>query len=94
MRALSRALQRDADAHGPAPPHASGNPFFLREAVPFGEWEIPLGFTRDSEGGTCASGCHRVKSYVRSGGATGAGSDASKPTEAPAAGEGGTDAGH
>jgi len=47
-------------------PHASKKPHMLAESVPFGQWKIPIGFTDDKNGGTCASGCHSSKTYSRS----------------------------
>lgn len=47
--------------------HASNLPRHMRESVPFGAWEIPVNYTRGEDGGTCASGCHKPRSYSRSG---------------------------
>ncbi len=46
-------------------PHASKNDRFVRDSVAFGEWKLPIGFSKTPSGGTCASGCHAVKSYDR-----------------------------
>ncbi len=45
--------------------HGSNLPKHLRESVPYGMWNMPLGFTRTDNGGTCASGCHLPKEYNR-----------------------------
>ena len=45
--------------------HATPRPHMLTETVPFGPREIPLGYTGTANGGTCATGCHRSKSYDR-----------------------------
>jgi len=49
--------------------HASGNPFHVRDAVPFGTggWALPIGFTRTPTGGSCAPGCHVERGYDRGG---------------------------
>ncbi len=47
--------------------HATKNPHMLSAAAPFGEWKIPIGFTKEDSGGTCASGCHPSKTYNREG---------------------------
>lgn len=45
--------------------HASSKPHLIAEAVPFGAWQIPVGFTPAAEGGSCAPGCHRPYRYDR-----------------------------
>ncbi len=45
--------------------HASRQPRHIREAVPFGEWSLPVGFEQTSTGGRCAPGCHRAYRYDR-----------------------------
>ena len=55
--------------------HVSKNQKLLSESVPFGkwrnpngkweEWRIPIGFTATENGGSCAPGCHRGKTYDR-----------------------------
>ena len=45
--------------------HASTNPMHMAETVPFGNWQMPIDFTRTRTGGSCASGCHRKLSYDR-----------------------------
>ncbi len=53
-------------------PHASTNEHLLRTSVPFGSWELPIGFKATPDGGSCAPGCHLPKTYSR-GPAAGAG---------------------
>ena len=45
--------------------HASGNPMHVQEAVPYGNWKLPINFTSTQTGGKCASGCHRELAYDR-----------------------------
>jgi predicted CXXCH cytochrome family protein len=45
--------------------HATNNPRHIRDAVPFGSWELPVGFQITSEGGSCLPGCHGRFSYDR-----------------------------
>jgi len=45
--------------------HASGNPLHLRDTVPFGQWQMPIGFKKSDTGGSCAPGCHKEFSYDR-----------------------------
>jgi predicted CXXCH cytochrome family protein len=49
--------------------HASRRPFHIREAVPYGEagWMLPISYERTAGGGRCAPGCHKARSYSRSG---------------------------
>jgi predicted CXXCH cytochrome family protein len=49
--------------------HASKRPFHIREAVPFGAsgWELEINYQRSEEGGSCSPGCHKTRSYSRSG---------------------------
>jgi predicted CXXCH cytochrome family protein len=53
-------------------PHASKNEHLLRTSLPFGQWELPIGFKATPDGGSCAPGCHLPKTYSR-GPAPGAG---------------------
>jgi predicted CXXCH cytochrome family protein len=48
--------------------HASNQPHHLRETTPFGKWELPVGYSKTPDGGTCASGCHQELGYARGGG--------------------------
>lgn len=45
--------------------HSSTMPKHLRESVPFGEWQLPVGFQQTSDGGRCTPGCHLPKQYSR-----------------------------
>ncbi|RJQ48251.1 MAG: cytochrome C [Nitrospiraceae bacterium] len=45
--------------------HASNYPKHIREAVPFGGWELPLNFQKTDSGGSCTPGCHKIKKYDR-----------------------------
>ncbi len=45
--------------------HASNLPKHIRKSVPYGAWELPVGFSKTSTGGSCKSGCHVVKQYDR-----------------------------
>jgi predicted CXXCH cytochrome family protein len=45
--------------------HASEHSFHIRESVPFGKWELPVGFKPTKSGGSCAPGCHKEKAYDR-----------------------------
>ncbi len=45
--------------------HASNLPKHIRESVPYGKWELPVGFTKTETGGGCISGCHGLKDYDR-----------------------------
>jgi predicted CXXCH cytochrome family protein len=47
--------------------HASKEPHHLRATTPFGKWELPVGYKKLPEGGTCATGCHVERAYKRSG---------------------------
>jgi predicted CXXCH cytochrome family protein len=45
--------------------HASNFPKHIREAVPFGAWDLPLNFEKTESGGSCTPGCHKIKLYDR-----------------------------
>jgi predicted CXXCH cytochrome family protein len=45
--------------------HASNLPKHIREAVPYGVWELPIGFVKSESGGSCAPGCHVPVTYDR-----------------------------
>lgn len=45
--------------------HASKQKAHVRSAVPYGNWEFPLVFKANADGGTCAAGCHDEKKYSR-----------------------------
>ena len=45
--------------------HASNLPKHIRKSVPYGMWDLPVGFSKTETGGTCKSGCHLPKDYDR-----------------------------
>ncbi len=45
--------------------HASNHLKHIRDAVPFGSWEVPLNFKKTETGGSCLPGCHKIKKYDR-----------------------------
>ncbi len=47
--------------------HASSQEKHIRKSVPFGKmnWELPVTFTKFSDGGKCVVGCHSPKEYHR-----------------------------
>ncbi len=45
--------------------HASKRPKQIREAVPFGRWEVPTNYEKNDSGGKCAPGCHVPRGYDR-----------------------------
>ena len=45
--------------------HASNLPKHIRKSVPYGMWDLPVGFTKTVTGGSCKSGCHLPKVYDR-----------------------------
>jgi predicted CXXCH cytochrome family protein len=44
--------------------HASQKENHIREAVPFGQWSLPIRFEKKSDGGKCSPGCHAPKEYT------------------------------
>lgn len=46
-------------------PHGADNPALIARSVPFGRWNLPLGFVETETGGSCAPGCHRPYGYDR-----------------------------
>ena len=48
--------------------HASKRPVHIREAVPFGSsgWMLEINFQKSQDGGSCAPGCHKSRTYSRS----------------------------
>jgi len=46
-------------------PHASQRAFHIREAVPFGNWALPINYKPLKNGGQCSPGCHKPKQYQR-----------------------------
>ena len=47
--------------------HASKEPHHLRATTPFGKWELPVGYKKTPDGGSCATGCHVERAYKRGG---------------------------
>jgi predicted CXXCH cytochrome family protein len=47
--------------------HASKEAFHIRESVPYGDsgWMLPINFQQAENGGSCAPGCHKKRSYDR-----------------------------
>lgn len=47
--------------------HASSQERHIRESVPFGtsDWELPIKYTKFSDGGKCVVGCHVPREYHR-----------------------------
>jgi predicted CXXCH cytochrome family protein len=45
--------------------HASNLPKHISETVPYGKWNMPIGFTKSETGGTCKPGCHMPTPYDR-----------------------------
>jgi len=46
-------------------PHATNKIFLLADKVKFGNWDMPMKYTKLPKGGTCAPGCHSEKTYSR-----------------------------
>lgn len=45
--------------------HTGKNPVRIRESVPYGQWELPIGYKKTETGGSCAPGCHKEYAYDR-----------------------------
>ena len=45
--------------------HAGSQPKLIREKVPFGNWIMPVKFTKSNTGGSCLTGCHKEYTYDR-----------------------------
>lgn len=45
--------------------HATNNPRHIRDSVPFGNWSLPVGYTKTETGGQCSPGCHQTFRYDR-----------------------------
>lgn len=45
--------------------HGSNYPKHIRDAVPFGSWDLPIEFRKTETGGSCTTGCHQEKEYDR-----------------------------
>ena len=68
--------------------HATNAPKLVSKTVRFGQWDLPIGFSKTETGGKCESGCHLPKSYDRSEGADSSAPVAAPPEEKDGAGEG------
>ena len=45
--------------------HASKLPKQIAVTVRFGDWDLPIGFNKTENGGSCSPGCHSPKNYER-----------------------------
>jgi predicted CXXCH cytochrome family protein len=45
--------------------HASQNEHLIEDKVKFGNWELPIRYKANKNGGSCFPGCHAEKSYFR-----------------------------
>lgn len=45
--------------------HAGPNEFMIQNTVRFGNWDMPLRYTKTATGGTCVTACHAEKTYSR-----------------------------
>lgn len=45
--------------------HAASQPSLIHTQMNFGEWKVPIKFTKSNTGGTCLAACHREKKYDR-----------------------------
>ena len=45
--------------------HGSKNEHLIAGKVQFGNWEMPIKYTAQENGGTCLPGCHKEKKYAR-----------------------------
>ncbi|MCB2183404.1 MAG: hypothetical protein KQH63_15325 [Desulfobulbaceae bacterium] len=45
--------------------HGANKPKMMADVVAFGNWEMPVNFTKTETGGSCAPGCHDPRSYDR-----------------------------
>lgn len=45
--------------------HASTQDMHVRESVPYGQWQLPVSFTPNANGGSCTPGCHQSYAYDR-----------------------------
>jgi predicted CXXCH cytochrome family protein len=43
--------------------HAANNTKLVATTIRFGRWDMPLNFLEKENGGTCATGCHKERSY-------------------------------
>jgi predicted CXXCH cytochrome family protein len=59
--------------------HGGENPKLIADKVPFGQWSLPIKFTKTETGGSCAPGCHKPQTYDRGGKKTAAPSPTPPP---------------
>jgi len=45
--------------------HAGESEKLISEYMRFGDWKIPVGFSKTATGGSCSPGCHQFSSYDR-----------------------------
>ena len=45
--------------------HASSQLKYIKESVPFGNWDLPIKFMKTENGGSCEPGCHAAENYDR-----------------------------
>lgn len=45
--------------------HAGANPRLVRDRIRYGKWEMPVGFNKTENGGSCLPGCHPYTAYDR-----------------------------
>lgn len=45
--------------------HASKFPVHISESVPYGKWQMPIGYAATDSGGSCSPGCHKAVGYDR-----------------------------
>ncbi|HXW68457.1 MAG TPA: cytochrome c3 family protein [Dissulfurispiraceae bacterium] len=45
--------------------HGGTQPKLINQKIPFGNWSLPIRFTKTENGGSCAPGCHRPLAYDR-----------------------------
>ena len=45
--------------------HGAKNTKLIAATVKFGRWDMPLNYIENEKGGTCATGCHKERSYTR-----------------------------
>ena len=45
--------------------HATKREHLIVDKVPFGDWEFPVNYVPDENGGSCFPGCHQQYKYTR-----------------------------
>lgn len=45
--------------------HGGDQPKMIRDKSQFGDWQMELNFQKNTTGGSCAPGCHRMRSYSK-----------------------------